>query len=372
MCTEPAPLSFVVEGTIKDGGSPATNASVKIVAWPNAATLSAISEGDEVPLLSLYEQTVGNSGSFFYYVHADQIPATYLNDQGAVDLRVTASDGNVLVPFSLTAAAAETWGPEFDTAFEPNDVTIDIGNGQATDEVNPPTEWRDAGDNGVTVAQAESNSTSAVLELNNNAARGARAAAVSCFELKGAYLPARQERFLSIYNWTGAKADVKQSVSTEHTLGIAVKGASGSASWRVGGSKTVSAGDAQTITGQVNKTYSNKVNYRYFTMYCGGYKVGTEARPVSTHSLFTRYEAIEPKNWTKGCTMLPVGSQYEKTKGSAYTKMGGVDLGFIDVNAQSGFSKSQVITFKVTQKSKICGDSSLGPVQSRGVQVHPF
>ncbi|MET8159371.1 hypothetical protein ABZT47_23625 [Sphaerisporangium sp. NPDC005289] len=51
---------------------------------------------------------------------------------------------------------------------------------------------------------------------------------------------------------------------------------------------------------------------------------------------------------------------FTKSRGKNATVSGGVDLGVVNVSAQSGFNTSSSISWTVTKKTRLCGNSREG------------
>jgi hypothetical protein len=191
----------------------------------------------------------------------------------------------------------------------------------------------------------------------------------------------RKERFQSIYNWSGAKATLTQTTATKHELGVAVQFPYQGVTWKASAMKSTGTSGQGTTADQVNKTFYNNVDYRYFNFYCSA---GTfqghpdirfmrqELRPMKVSGFFTKATVSDKKSWKKRCVFYPKSRNYSfsLTKSKSYTKSGGVDLGFLNVNAQSGFTNESKQTFKISSASFICtNDQNTDHLRARGLKI---
>ena len=163
-----------------------------------------------------------------------------------------------------------------------------------------------------------------------------------------------------------APASMFQSVGTDHSLGIAVKGGM-SPSWTAGGTvKRALAGEGADPFFVGSYTVWNRVNYRDFLDLCDGtwYR-----QPNGTYDILARYLNTGTPNWPYCAHKTQLGT-YSKYDGKNATYSGGVDVGPIAVSAQSGWNQETKITWKVVNSrgTLLCGSEPLGWVSAKEAQ----
>lgn len=185
-----------------------------------------------------------------------------------------------------------------------------------------------------------------------------------------------RERFLEVHNWGGAKATVEQAVKADsaHTLGLGLK--VGKGDWEARGRMTMvseeSDGAGARVSGIVNRSMYNGVNYREYL--CRGWQSGEilerYVRPVSFHDLLSEpHTELTHVNLRKGCITKSSGTIW-KEKGTNRTFRHGVDLPFIDLSAQSGFSAGSRVGFDIKKPTRICANTDEGWVKASRIELH--
>ncbi|MFC6148860.1 hypothetical protein ACFPYK_05600 [Mumia xiangluensis] len=415
---EPAPEGTAhVSGTVIESDTPAAGAEVAAGIWPNADYLANAPADVDLPIWRVPATTTNDAGDFEIDVDTSQVPAEFVNPDGSVDLQILAEDEGLGAPtFTPAPVIAEETSEvasfstvDDDEAAEPPHLRMDLSTGSTTNTNDPESEWEtdvepaevvslqttsemiDAPTSPLSVTAedlfpsewtsetvAESNARTAAMlngtESVSPGAASARAGGVPCISNQptGEVRNGVQERFGSIYNWSGAPVSWTQRTGATHTLGVAASydGGSYRPSGTISLSRTKSSGGSVTKKGQVNRTWWNKVNYRQFRTGCAG-TMTTYWRPSSWNMFFTKSEPSVKKNWREQCTAMDPGDTFEKTRGKSYTKSSAISLAGVSLSAQAGYTRATKLLFNFKKKSIICANSSVGPLTSRAVQAHP-
>ena len=390
--TTPSTGNLKLSGTVKNGQYPATGAGVRVVAWP-ATDNAVITPGTEVLPLELVNTTVDGAGKFSTTIAESAIPAGYKNVEGNVDVEYQIHTSSKYTTYSFTAQRAEssqttTQGSGAASLPAPsNEIVVDLQGETAYEKGDDPAQWRTGGDESVTAAQASAASAITVepntVTMTTTNGDTETMALNTAFETRrcrifwGDEYPPRKERFMSVYNWSGAKAAMTQTSSSSHKLGIGFKASRGQTTWTGSSSKEITTKSSMTIGNVVNRTYQNSVVYQrqYSACQVSSAYTWDKAIPIRMEALFTSSHAIEAKNWRQRCQSYggKRPATWVKDEGSAYTKIGGVELGFVSLNAQAGYTNSTSITYNMIRRSKACSnDPNLGIEHSRGIQIHKW
>ena len=370
-------------------GKPVSNAKVIAYAWPRDSVLRKTPIGTKVRLWPIGKSTTGASGRFRIAAAPTSIPARYRSGH-RTDVTLIATSGTKQLTWNYTSAlsSAPTGAARWAEAAHPratSDIKMDLASGAVYDTANPPSSWRTVNDRVAPRAVQMAAVTGAVTRLSKGVARQlatplttlrrsvampATSAAGSCISIPIAFAGARNERFQSIYNWKGAPATAVQSYGVYHSLGIAFKANVKDATFRAQGSKDMSLGSSASQSGLVDKNLYNKINYRDYDVACDGFIIGMERRPYTVNALLTKFTPSVKQTWHQACVNYGPGFTATKKKGEAYTKIGGIDLGPISVNAQSGYNHDSEVIYHVKKKSKICTNSVLGWVTARAIIIY--
>jgi len=388
-------------GTATAGGAAAPGAVVLAELWPDAATLAAIPQGGTVPMWTLGRDTADATGTFSISLPVSSVPAQFKEADGRVDVTLTSISGTKSVTWNYSQEPVTAAGPVTGAAVADGSaaagtaIRLDFGTGATFDKANDPAAWLDSNDRALgtpgrtsTSAQVGTATPDVIASVHQdvNAARDAamakvtgrtgspRAAAealapVPCVTTKGGLRTGVSERFQSIYNWSGAAATAKQSYGVNHTLGIGVRFTYKSSSWSQDGAKTIDLNASATMSGLVNKNLYNKVNYRAYRRVCPIQGVTDFRRPESVNALLSKFTPSVNQTWNSACTSYGPGATLTKVKGKAYTKSTGVDLTFVKLSAQSGYSGSSEVIYKISKKSSACANSKVGWASARAMLV---
>jgi hypothetical protein len=183
------------------------------------------------------------------------------------------------------------------------------------------------------------------------------------------------ERFMKVENWRGAPAVVTQGRASTHTLGVGV-GSSFSGSpvkWHAAGTETVSRSIQESQSGIVQKWVWNLVNYQDSHTRCSdgrGHTTRYVTRsPIGINTAFSRFTVAGSRPLlTQHCQRRKRG--YDMTKNTARneTVAGGVDIGPINVSAQSGWNEGTKYHVDVKTISWQCWSNKDGIGRSAVVQ----
>jgi hypothetical protein len=179
------------------------------------------------------------------------------------------------------------------------------------------------------------------------------------------------EKFAEIWADSHVKGRVVHDESTSHTLGIGVK-YDGSSSWAAGGKKTVSSSFGYDSNYSIaNAAVKNKVWHRYHYASClgddGEWYRTKYTKPAGFHS--GPYYAYSPHQNHKTCEATYAGHEYRRTSGKNGTYTGGVDLPFINLSAQSGWTSTTEVHWRFERGGKLCGSDGGSWTQARRIDA---
>jgi hypothetical protein len=106
------------------------------------------------------------------------------------------------------------------------------------------------------------------------------------------------------------------------------------------------------------------VNYREYQYSCGGYSL----RPYSLNAPLTKF-TYSPHPRFSACKLYTGGTAW-KSHGRNVTVSGGVDLGAVNVSAQSGYTSASSMTWVVTQPTQVCGSTRAGWASAPLAEAH--
>ncbi|MEV7428320.1 hypothetical protein AB0N29_01765 [Nocardioides sp. NPDC092400] len=181
------------------------------------------------------------------------------------------------------------------------------------------------------------------------------------------------EKFMRVMNWAGAPADVTQGTESTHSLGIGTTSSFAGGVWKAGGQMAVTSNIDETIHDVVSKWIMNKVNYQDRIYTCSDGRGHTtkytyrEGRGVNT--AFDKMPKLGTyEKLTRHCKLREPGYELTKKKAVNETVTAGVDLGPINVNAQSGWNEGTRFFVETTRKSWVCWSNGEGIGASSIVQ----
>lgn len=172
-------------------------------------------------------------------------------------------------------------------------------------------------------------------------------------------------RFLTVYAAGTIPATVESGIenSVSMTVGVVLQGSDGALSAAGTDSKSFSASGVQT--GIADANVFNKVNYREQTFGCSQ----TKWRVYNGFDVLTEFTRATHVEFNASCTARLRGATWATQSATAKTISGGVSFPGWSVSAQSGFGKSQKVTFNFNSAGVVCGNSDLGPLQSSRIDA---
>ncbi|WP_193614268.1 DNRLRE domain-containing protein [Nocardioides lijunqiniae] len=376
--TLPAPMDspLKAEGQLLLNGAPVTNGEVHVEAWPNDTVLDQLPEDGEVEMLDLGTVTTDSTGSFELPLAGAEVPPAYRDSEARANISLEASSASLTMEYSqtldpLTGGQQGTQAMSVTSDAGPDALVLDLGAGTVDEASDPASEWRTVDDEPLSTPEQTAAKT-VTVRPRSPSTPGALQRGGGCRIAKKELGPGKPERFVSVYNWSGAKADLTQETSSEHEMGIAFKAEKG-AVYTADGTKKVKTSSKGEALGIVNKTFSNNVRYRKYVRGCNWLEPSEYAvwyKPEIIGAYFTNPEPIQAKNWRHNCIDYDFKFKFTKHKGSGYTKKGGIDLGFVKLNAQWGYDKKSTVMIDVQKYSEICSSEQGEEInQARGIQA---
>lgn len=376
---------LAVTGSVMNRGKP-ISADIVVTAWPDQQSLAALADGDRVPLLTVAGVRSGVDGSFGVPVDVASLPAAYVSESGQVDLEVTAADATAEMKWNISLrstrgptgthrwasaktreAAASTGGLTVPT------LDFDLESGLVLDSTMPLTSLSGPDGKVLGLEAARAASSTNVSRRSSDVERRLRDGAKAL--ASGVMVPLEQicgttrkgtiygvtEYFTRVQGASFASVRVRQGYDSSHTLGVAVAGSSG---WKGSGSVTVTLGASGTTPAYSDAVrVANKVNYTKYGSDCNPESVSS-VRPAGVHTILSGTGWTARKNFTYACVTYQKGQEFVKQKGTNVTVAGGVELGFVKVNAQSGHNSKTSATWVWTGRGKFCASSSVGTVSA--------
>lgn len=337
----------------------------KVVIQPSVWPLASLDRGagNRVAMLNL-DPVVTDTGSYQISIARAAIPADrYVARDGSIAVRLVISDG--------TSAEIQ------EVAVDPATVVaasraeqVDFKNPQVVPQVKPddpaPRVILKAAKlmPGLTSAKLAAAPAKSRVFVSSAAADAKTAAILpmaGCYTTEGPEHGPYKETFARVYGSANVKGSVDQSMGSSHTIGAAVKGPSG---WGASGSYRVevsSSAGYMTDFNIVDASVANNVKQKYYYTDCNTSssgqweRVATVSKPVRITSgpYFSR---LAHTNYSH-CNVAYAGVKYERAENQNGTISGGMDLPFVNTNAQAGWTKSTSIAYKFTKKGSICGSN---------------
>lgn len=373
--------NVLVSGVVTEDLRPVEGALIVARIWPNTSILQDVKEGEKAPVKIVDYATTSPDGQFVISLLPDLVDKDYWELDGSVSVQIWLVHNGKEVPWNFSALppsekeSSGNWSTEviqqseskFDEGLE---VDFEIGqepNVRQSDD--PAASWF-----GVD-ALASSERSSLGLIDGGVPVTLATSTCWAAVPVGGTWIYNNRERFMAVYGWTGAKAQISQAVSSSstHTVGIGYRPNGGS--WSVNGSvtQTISTGSAQTVTGITNAFIHNSINYRQWN--CSEANdntaiIGTEIRPAGFYDIFNEpHTSALHVSYTLGCVPKSAGTSIIKTQGTNQTFSAGVTTPLMNLSARSGFNQGTRLEFNVTAPSKVCGNSSQGWLAASSIDV---
>ncbi len=338
-----------VSGRILIDGSPVRTGQVTLVAWPSTETLTAAAAVNQpLELRTVHSGTADSNGNFVAALDPTSLPPEYLEPGGMVGLQLDVTDGirQATWNFSVLHQSGRGW---LDSSGDPKlaapvSLTFDLGSSPSvTDQEQVQTEVSS-------------------LPMKSKAF-GAEAALDCNITGWGPTHYGIEEYFSRLHGTANAPARMIQSVGSIHTLGIGMSTAFSGGTWSAGGTLGASSGMGVRGAAMASSVrIYNKVNY--IDVYVDCYPWVMQRRPLSIAALNSKHVAISAPTWAYVCTPYPPGTEIEKDHGRNTTMSLGVDIGPINVSAQSGWTSRLVNYWYVVNTEHLCGSQPAGPATS--------
>lgn len=347
-----------------------------VYAWPSSDRLAVATEGDQMAMPLIQKGVLGSGGRFSVAIDAARLPQGVVSGNGQVDLQIIVTDGLREATWSTSVAqvggrwsttmahVAKRSAPDevvFDLAGETAELASDARDKQIDHGPATVGQARSAG-----AELATSDKNLSVLPVGRGHFRNSGivyAPSETCVTTTGTTYYGLLEHFATVYGWSGATGTMDFDTGSSHTLGVGVS-SSGTA-MRQSGTASIGTSAGATIGNIADAHVKNRVNYRNYYNSCSPYEY---RKPLSFNALmpsgdFTR---AADHNYTASCANYYPGGTTWKQNVTNYTYSAGVDIGPINVSAQSGWNTATKLTYYVKEKSKICGSSLSGWVNSPG------
>lgn len=182
-----------------------------------------------------------------------------------------------------------------------------------------------------------------------------------CWSETGARHGPYPERFATFYGKSYAKGRVVHNDGTSHSVGVGVKAPGGS--WGQARTDSVRAtgvgyDSAYTIA---DAHVFNKIYQRYYYAKCrsratGEVETTTTTKPAGFAS-GPHYSYAGHVDYST-CSPTYANHTYSRTSYTNGTYSAGLDLPFVNLSAQSGWTTSTAMHWKFTKAGKLCGNGS--------------
>ncbi len=351
---------------------------IKVELWPSLQALHALPDGAIFHSFHVGVLEADNRGRFTVAVPTD-LPADYVGADGDVDIQLTASDGTSATTMRVTAirvdptvlrpvppggrAVGTRWAQPAklsDAALSSTgvpplpEVTMDVG-AQAAPLVGTPAN--------LGVAPAASLGMSPVaLRASLTAARegltSPTVAMEGCYQQTGTRHGPYQETYATFYGTGNAKGKVHMSQGSTHTVGIGTK-LPGAATWSSSGTRSVTS----TVWYDSNYTIAdanvyNRIWQRYYYTRCtiGGRTDTTTFTQPDGFADGPGYTRVAHVNYMT-CSPTFASHSYGRNKNINGAYSGGLNLGFVYLYAQAGWTTSTDMAYYFWAAGRLCGSN---------------
>lgn len=359
----------------------AAHGHLAIYAWPTTDRLASARTGEQLAMALLQSGPLGADGRFSVQIDNAKIPVGYETSSGQVDLRVVVTAGQRQSTWDTSVSnSAGNWNTTRARSARMtsvDQVTLDLAGETAELASDPKDKQINRGP--TTVGQARLAGQALATSDKNLAVEPAPQTSVSsvgiinaptetCVTTAGSSYNGLTETFATVYGWSGATGTMDSDTGSNHTLGVGLGSSTG---WKQSGTVSIGSGAGATVGGIADAYVVNKVNYRDYYSSCSAFttRKATGFYALLPSGSFTR---ATDTNYTTGCSYYYPGGTAWKSNVSNYTYSGGVDIGPLNVSAQSGWNTATKMTYNVTSKSKICGSTSAGWLSSPGASSAPW
>ncbi|GAB3055047.1 hypothetical protein GCM10027053_14800 [Intrasporangium mesophilum] len=391
---QPAPGSgggALVDGILTDHGRALGAADVVAVAWPNQQTLQGLTEGEMVATYVIGRTKTDGAGRFKIDTETANIPAQFRGEGDLIDVELVFGDSTREAHWHYSAApgAGRGWIRRGGSGKAP-DFRGDVGTATGYDLADDPAAWVGPDGKALGISKGRGQVTLSISKPDRSfdqlrhsplsqlrAARatahgrlspeqmrsaGANLTAVPteiCQSYAGTIHYGLSEYFLRAFGWSGAYATVIEQVGNDHTLGIGFSATGSETGFRASGSQSTNMSAGGERSGVADAYAWNKVNYRDYGDSCSASKT---RKPLGVYALLTNF-TYTPHQVMLSCTTYAAG-KYTKSQGTNVTYSSGMDIGPINVSAQSGWNTNTEVQWSLTKRTKICGSTSAGWVSA--------
>lgn len=357
-----AATTSILSGTVtQDGTTPASGATVTLVAWPNADYLAAQAEGATVPTLNALTTSTASNGTFTASPDLSAIPAMYHEPDGAVNFEVdvVTASGATSMDSTYLFSGADITAPAADSTYvattnDPMTATLNVANGTAT----------------TATARSKPSTGKLVQTTMKRTTVTPRNGGIGCGpDTVGPWTRGAPERFMRVYALTGASAHVTEKSSSSHSLGYGVK--IGTDAWGAASGSTdmdTEIGGFAGLTYNSNTLIFNRIDYRDYIRNCnGGGPVVTRRRAVKFVGLENQgleQSISAPLSWAQNrCQQVSHAQDgsagvFGKDQGSNVKFSVGIDLGAFSVASQATYSSSTEEVWSVKSDFQLCSSNS--------------
>jgi hypothetical protein len=357
-------LPALATGVVTDGGAAVEGAVITLTAWPTADYLAGLPDDAAVPTQDIAVTTSAADGSYNLATDLSSLGSDYVYPDGTVNLEET------------TVTAASTVSYDFDGAVPSSEAADDVDYGDAVPGSAPITLDPDmTGQMGHGVGPGLVTDSVPAMKTAASAAqfRVMQADAVSPQDTPpqpcsgwtaSTTYHDRSEKFIDAWPVSSAHATVTEDIGSSHKLGIGISIDGGS--WEAHGTTTIekTTGSSAAITYSSPRRLANQVSYRKYRQSCPG---GVNGPGGTTYQVRPNgFDALQPTglatniapmtSWTH-CVYYDKG-QFGKTTGSNVEFSAGVSAPYISLNVQAAYSKHTQISWNVTSRTYLCGDTA--------------
>lgn len=366
----------------------ASTGQVLAFADPSPATINKDTTSTPLPTTLVSTAQAAGDGSFSLAVDPAAIPSSTKLPDGSVNIEAVAVSGGQQQVFFFPASLIQTSaGPAFvsvSTSTKPQtpNLLFNMASGTTVNAKYSPAKFMAPSGRLVSAAKAAATTRSRITPASPKILSLAKLAATdvvvdapdTCDFIPGTKYFGRPEHFVNVYtdNNDTASAHVSESSTATHTLGVGIT-RNGGASWSVSGSSSITRSSTTGVT-SANRTrawgYWNKVNYQDMRNTCGY----TIRKAIGFYDMISAdIDGSVAMIWlTTSCGRHAKGDQWDTGGATAATFSGGVDIGPINVSAQTGFATSENVHYTFLKAGSISGNDTGGPVQSSKVEVDEF
>jgi hypothetical protein len=374
---------------------------VLVWAWPDQKSRRHRRPGDSFRLYPVGASVTSSTGAFRVDADPASLPKRVKNRHGIVNFEIDAIDGDKTLTYRFSARpvnsqsrSASRWRP----LPAPGGVLKgavptfrgDLGSRVAWISTDSPATWvnqrgklvshRDAlNAERAAVGPSTGRFATMAADLRSYAAqRGSSAIRGSDFRSVFARLAPchitltgnvlnRVEHFVDIETMPGIPETVAEEGGATHTLGVGIN--VDGEGWAAGGHASITRSSDSKVTTTDNNahTETNLVDYQNFTNQCAG---RLERDPWKFADMLTdNGHAIAETWYTASCGNHAKNDTWNTSDATAADFAAGVDLGPVNVSAQSGYKSSENLHYDFNTKGEVCGNNREGPLSSSLVEA---